>query len=185
MSVTDRWVDFLRRRAEARLRLAELSAMQHGLLPPGWVYGLNDQRQAEFDEQRRILLERAWYLFREPVTGPDGVAVAIWYEGTDEYRGPLLVPYTQWPGEPPSRLAAAVDSYIRVMNHVVTTSQLSFLVQAHAMSGPPAAVFQRFRRKQEAAAFAAQLAHQVRASGVRALQHGGTEECSIPPRDRG
>ncbi len=53
--------------------------MRHGLLPAGWVYGLNDQRQAEYDEQRRILLERHKHLYREPVSGPDGVAVALWY----------------------------------------------------------------------------------------------------------
>jgi hypothetical protein len=53
--------------------------MQHGLLPAGWVYGRNDQRQAEYDEQRRILLERHKDLYREPVSGPGGVAVAIWY----------------------------------------------------------------------------------------------------------
>jgi hypothetical protein len=169
VSVTDRWVALLRRRAEAQLNRANLAAMRHGLLPAGWVYGLNDQRQAEFDEQRRILLERSWYLFREPVTGPDGVAVAIFFEGTSEYRAPLLVPYTQWPGSPPGRLAAAVDSCNRVMNRIIPTSQLSFVVQAHAMSGPPAAVIRRFLRKQDAAAFAAQLAQRVRASGIEAL----------------
>ena len=57
MSVTDRWTAFLRRRADAQLKRADLEIMRHGLLPAGWVYGLNDQRQAEFDEQRRILLE--------------------------------------------------------------------------------------------------------------------------------
>ena len=169
MSVTDRWVALLRRRAEAQLNRANLVAMRHGLLPAGWVYGLNDQRQAEFDEQRRILLERSWYLFREPVTGPDGVAVAIWYEGTSEYRAPLLVPYTQWPGSPPGRLAAIVGSCNRVMNRIIPTSRLSFVVQAHAMSGPPAAVIRRFLRRQDAAAFAAQLAQRVRASGVEVL----------------
>jgi hypothetical protein len=170
VSVTDRWIAFLRRRADAQLNRANLAAMRHGLLPAGWVYGLNDQRQAEFDEQRRILIERSKYLFREPVTGPDGVAVAIWYEGTNEYRAPLLVPYTQWPGSPPDRLATVVDFYIRVLNRIIPTPRLSFAVQAHAMSGPPAAVIRHFLRKQDAAAFAAQLAQQVRASGVEALR---------------
>ncbi|MGD0245104.1 MAG: hypothetical protein ABSB59_32925 [Streptosporangiaceae bacterium] len=172
MSVTDRWVAFVRRRADARIDRANLVAMQRGLLPAGWVYGLNDQRQAAFDEQRRIFLERSKYLFRQPVTGPDGVAVAIFYEGTSGYRAPLLVPYTQWPGSPPGRLAAVVDLYIRVMNRVIPTSQLSFVVQAHATSGPPAVVIRPFPRKQDAAAFAGQLAQRVRASGVEALRPG-------------
>lgn len=134
MSVADRVNAFLRRRADAQLNLANLVAMRQGLLPVGWVYGLNDQRQAEFDEQRRILIELHKHLFREPVTGPDGVAVAIWYQGTTGYG-----------------------------------AQLIFVVQAHAMSGPPAAVIRSFQRKQDAGAFAAQLAQQVRASGVEAL----------------
>jgi hypothetical protein len=139
VSVADRMNAFLRRRADALLNRANLAAMRQGLLPAGWVYGLNDQRQAEFDEQRRILIELhkylfREYLFREPVTGPDGVAVAIWYEGTN------------------------------------AGSQLSFVVQAHAMSGPPAAVIRGFLRRQDAGAFAAQLAQQVRASGVEALR---------------
>jgi hypothetical protein len=78
VSVTDRRNAFLRRRADALVNRANLAAMRQGLLPAGWVYGLNDQRQAQFDEQRRILIESNKYLFREPVTGPDGVAVAIW-----------------------------------------------------------------------------------------------------------
>lgn len=134
MSVADRMNAFLRRIADAQLNRANLAAMRQGLLPAGWVYGLNDQRQAEFDEQRRILIEFHKYLFREPVTGPDGVAVAIWYEGTN------------------------------------AGSQLCFVVQAHAMSGPPAAVIRGFLRKQDAGAFAAQLAQQVRASGVEVLR---------------
>jgi hypothetical protein len=162
---------FLRRRADAQLNRANLVAMRQGLLPAGWVYGLNDQRQAEFEEQRRILIEFHKYLFREPVTGPDGVAVAIWYEGVSGYRAPLLVPYRQWPGSPPDRFAAAVGSCIRVMSRIIPRSQqLSFVVQAHALSGPPAAVIRRFLRKQDAGAFAAQLAQQVRASGVEALR---------------
>ena len=170
MSVTDRWIAYLRRRADAQVDRANLAAMRHGLLPAGWVYGLNDQRQAQYDEQRRILLERNKHLYREPVSGPDGVAVAIWYAGTDEYRPPLVVPDTQWPGEPPDRLAAIVGAYIRVMNRILPRSQLTFAVQAHAMSGPPAGVIRYFQRKQEAAAFAAKLAQRVRASGVKALQ---------------
>jgi hypothetical protein len=56
------------------------------------------------------------------------------------------------------------------MNHIIPTSQLSFVVQAHAMSGPPAVVIRGFQRKQDAAAFAAELAQRVRASGVEALR---------------
>jgi len=97
-------------------------------------------------------------------------AVALWYAGTDGYRAPLLVPNTQWPGSPPDRLAAIVGHYIRVMNRIIPRSQLSFVVQAHAMSGPPAVVIRRFQRKQDAAAFAAGLAQRVRASGVKALR---------------
>jgi hypothetical protein len=55
-------------------------------------------------------------------------------------------------------------------NRILPTSRPSFVVQAHAMSGPPAVVIRRFLRKQEAAAFAAQLAQRVRASGVEALR---------------
>jgi hypothetical protein len=180
VSVTDLWTAFLRRRADAQLNRANLAAMRHGLLPAGWVYGLNDQRQAEFDEQRRILLESSKYLFREPVTGPDGVAVAIWYEGTNEYRVPLLVPYAQWPGSPPGRLAAVIDFCIRVMNRIIPASRLTFVVQAHTMSGPPAVVIRRFLRRQDAGAFAAKLAQQVRASGVDALRQDGWPD----PADR-
>ena len=104
------------------------------------------------------------------MTGPDGVAVAIWYEGTTVYREPLVVPYRQWPGVPPDRLTAVVNFYIRVMNRILPPSQLSFVVQAHAMSGPPAAVIRRFLRKQDAAAFAARLAQRVRAGGAEALR---------------
>lgn len=168
--MTDRWVAFLRRRADAQLNRANLAAMRHGVLPAGWVYGQNDERQAQFDEQRQILLESSKYLFREPVTGPDGVAVAIWYEGTNEYPGPPLVPYRQLPGLPSDRLAALVDACIRWMNRIIPRSQLSFVVQAHAMSGPPAVVIRMFLRKQDAAAFAAQLAQRVRSNGVEALQ---------------
>jgi hypothetical protein len=168
--VTDRWIAYLRRRADAQVKRANLAAMQHGLLPAGWAYGLNDQRQAEYDEQRRILLERHKHLYREPASGPDGVAVALWYAGTGEYRAPLLAPYTQWPGSPPGRPAAIVDRYIRVMNRIIPPSQLSFAAQAHAMSGPPAVVIRRFPRKQDAAAFAAELAQRVRASGAEALR---------------
>jgi hypothetical protein len=135
VSLTERLIAYLRRRADAQIDRANLAAMQHGMLPAGWVYGRNDKRQAQYDEQRRILLERSKHLYREPVYGPDGVAVAIWYAGTDEYR-----------------------------------PRLSFIVQAHAMSGPPAAVIVRFWRKQDAASFAAGLAQQVRASGVAALR---------------
>jgi hypothetical protein len=170
VSVTDRWIAYLRRKADAQVKRANRAALQHGLLPAGWVYGLNDQRQAEYDEQRCILLERHKHLYREPVSGPDGVAVALWYAGTDEYRAPLLVPNTQWPGSPPDWLAAIVDHYIRVMNRIIPKSELSFVVQAHAMSGPPAVVIRRFQRKQDAAAFAAELAQRVRASGVEALR---------------
>jgi hypothetical protein len=170
VSVTDRWIAYLRRRADAQVKRANLAAMQHGLLPAGWVYGLNDQRQAEYDEQRRILLERHKHLYREPVSGPDGVAVALWYAGAGQYRAPLLVPNHQWPGSPPDRLTAIIDHCIRVMNRMIPTSQLSFAVQAHAMSGPPAVVIRRFQRKQDAAAFAAELAQRVRASGVEALR---------------
>jgi hypothetical protein len=77
VNVTDRWVALLRRRADAQVDRANLAAMRRGLFPAGWVYGLNDQRQAAFGEQRRILLESSKYLFRQPVTGPDGGAVAI------------------------------------------------------------------------------------------------------------
>jgi len=56
------------------------------------------------------------------------------------------------------------------MNRIIPASQLSFVVQAHAMSGPPAAVIRRFLRKQDAAAFAARLARQVRAGGVETLR---------------
>jgi hypothetical protein len=168
VSVTDRWIAFRRRSADAQLRSANLAAMRHGLLPAGWAYGLNDQRQAEFDEQRRILLESSKYLFREPVTGPDGVAVAIWYEGS-QYRVPLLAPHAQWPGPPPSPPAAVAGSCIRVMNRIFPESRLCFVVQVHATAGPPAVVIRRFARKQDAAAFAARLAQRVRASGVEAL----------------
>lgn len=170
MSVTDRWIAYLRRRADAQVRRANLAAMRHGLLPAGWVYGLNDKRQAEYDEQRRILLERHKHLYREPVSGPDGVAVALWYMGTSEYRAPLVVPYTQWPGSPPDRLAAIVDRYIRLMNRILPTTQPGFAVQAQAMSGPPAVVIRFFKRKQDAAAYAAELAQRVRAGGVEALR---------------
>jgi hypothetical protein len=174
VSVTDRRNAFLRRRAEAQLNRVNLAALRQGLLPPGWVYGLNDQRQAEFDEQRRILIEIHRGLFREPVTGKDGVAVAIWYEGTNGYRAPVFVPYRQGPGSPPGRLAAVVKFCVRMLNHFVMVfipaSQLTFVVQAHAMSGPPATVIRRFLRKQDAGAFAARLAQRVRASGVEALR---------------
>jgi hypothetical protein len=135
------------------------------------VYGLSDQRQAEFDEQRRILFELSYYKFREPVTGPDGVAVAIWLEGTAEYQRPVLVARTRWPGLPPGRLAATAGFCIRVVNRIIAVPQLSFVVQAHAMSGPPAALMRRFLLRQEAAIFAAHLGQQVRACGVEALRH--------------
>jgi hypothetical protein len=70
VSVTDRWIAFLRHRADAQLNRANLDAMRHGLLPAGWVYGLNDQRQAQFDEQRHILLESSKFLFRESFVWP-------------------------------------------------------------------------------------------------------------------
>lgn len=169
MGVTDRWAA-LRRRADAQLSRTNLAAMRRGLLPPGWVYGLNDQRQAEFDEQRRILIELHKYLFREPATGPDGVAVAIWFEGTDDYRKPLFVPYTRWPGSSPNRLTTVVNFCIRVANRVMAAPMLTFVVQAHAMSGPPAVVVRRFLGKEDAAAFATQLTQQVRSGGVEALR---------------
>ena len=183
MSVTDRTNAFLRRRADAQRNRANLAAMQHGLLPPGWVYGLNDQRQAEFDEQRRMLIESNKYLFREPVTGPDGVAVAIWYVGTSDYRAPLIVPYTQWHGSPPDRLAAVAGFCIRVMSHVIgglSRAHFSFVVQAHAMSGPPASVVRLFLRKQDAGAFAAQLAQRVRSSGAAALRQDAWPDPAEP-----
>jgi hypothetical protein len=169
VSVTDRWIAYLQRRADAQVKRVNLEAMQHGFLPAGWVYGLNDQHQAEYEEQRRILLERHKHLYREPVSGPDGVAVALWY-AAGEYRSPLLVPNHQWPGTPPDRLTAVIDHYIRFMNRILPASQLSFVVQAHAMSGPPAVMIRRFQRKQDAAAFAAELAQRVRASGAEALR---------------
>jgi hypothetical protein len=103
VSVTERWTAFLRGRADAQASRASLAAMRHGLLPAGWVYGRGDQRQAEFDEQRRILVSR-----------------------------------TRWPGSPPSRLAAVTDFCIRVVNRGIPAPRLSFVVQAHATSGPPA-----------------------------------------------
>jgi len=149
VSVTDRWVAYLRRRADAQVKRAQLAAMQHGLLPAGWVYGRNDQRQAQYDEQRRILLERHINLYREAVSGPDGVAVALWYAGTNGYRAPVLVPNRQWPGSPPDRLAATAGHCVRVVNRIFPASRLSFVVQAHAMSGPPAVLICRFQRKQD------------------------------------
>jgi hypothetical protein len=56
------------------------------------------------------------------------------------------------------------------VDRIISSSQLSFVVQAHAMSGPPAVVIRPFQRKQDAAAFAAGLAQRVRASGVEALR---------------
>lgn len=143
--------------------------MRHGVLPDGWVYGLNDQRQADYDEQRRILLEIHKNLYREPVSGPDGIAVAIWYEGTDEYRTPLIILNTRWPSTPQGRLTAIVGYCIRMLNRIVSAPRLSFIVQAHAMSGPPAAVFRPFPRRQDAADFAAELAQRVQSIGVEAL----------------
>jgi hypothetical protein len=170
VSVTDRWVALLRRRADAQVGRANLAAMRHGLFPAGWVYGLGDQHQAAFEEQRRILLERSKYLFRQPVTGPDGVAVAIFYEGTDRYRVPRLGRHARWPGSPPDRLAAVAGFCVRVVNRVVPAPTFTFVVQAHAMSGPPAVIIRAFRRKEAAAAFAGQLAQRVRAGGVEALR---------------
>jgi len=37
------------------------------------------------------------------------------------------------------------------MNRILPAAQLSFVVQAHAMSGPPAVVIRRFQRKQAGA----------------------------------
>jgi hypothetical protein len=170
VSVTDRWVAYLRRRADAQVKRAHLAAMQHGLLPAGWVCGPHDQRQAEYDEQRRILLERRKHLYREPVSGPDGVAVALWYAGEGECRVPLLVPPRQWPGSPSGRRTAVTGLCVRVLNRIIPRSQISFVVQAHAVSGPPAVVIRGFQRKQDAAAFAAGLAQRVRAGGVEALR---------------
>jgi len=73
-------------------------------------------------------------------------------------------------GSPPGRLAALLDQYIRVMNRIMPTSRPGFVVQAHATSGPSAAVIRYFQHKRDAAAFAAGLAHRVRASGVEALR---------------
>jgi hypothetical protein len=140
--------------------------MRHGLLPDGWVYGLHDQHQAEYDEQRRIFLEIHKHLYREPVSGPDEIAVAVWYAGADGYRAPVLVLNTRWPSAPRSGLAVVAGYCVRVLNGIMSAPQLSFVVQAHAMSGPPAAVIRRFQRKQDAAAFAAGLAQRVRASGI-------------------
>jgi hypothetical protein len=123
------------------------------------------------------------------VSGPDGVAVALWYAGTGEYRVPLVVPYTLWPGSPPGRLAALLDQYIRVMNRVMPASPPGFVVQAHATSGPPAAVIRYFQHKGDAAAFAAGSGHlaevqvsarsvRVRAASVDRLRTGW------PPRTR-
>jgi hypothetical protein len=168
--VPDRWNRYLRRRADALANRADLADMRHGLLPDGWVYGLNDERQEVFDEQRRILLELHKGLYREPVSGPDEVAVAIWYEGTDGYRAPMIALNTQWPSAPRGWLTAVAGFFIRLLNRPFTTPQLIFVVQAHAMSGPPAVLVRRFPRKQDAAAFAARLAQRVRVSGVEALR---------------
>lgn len=168
--VAERWGAFLNRRADAQLSRANLAAMRHGLLPAGWVYGLNDERQAEFDEQRRIMFELAYYKFREPVTGPDGVAVAIWLEGTTEYQEPMFAFPTRWPGAQPGRLSAVARFCLRIVNSLMATRQLSYLVQAHAMFGPPAAVIRRFALRQHAADFGAQLAQQVRTRGIEALR---------------
>jgi hypothetical protein len=48
------------------------------------------------------------------------------------------------------------------MNRIIPAPEFIFVVQAHAMSGPPAVVIRPFLRKQEAAAFAGQLAQRVR-----------------------
>lgn len=169
MSVTERWNAYLRRRADAQVDRANLAAMQHGLLPAGWEYGQNDKRQKEFDEQRRILLERFKHLYREPICGPDGVAIAIWYAGGDQLRAPMPPGSMPWPGLPPDRFLAIVAYCLRGLNRF-TPPQLRFIVQAHAMSGPPAAIILPFRRKDDAASFAAELAQRVRASGVAALR---------------
>jgi hypothetical protein len=97
--------------------------MSYRCVIAGWVYGLNDQHQAEYDEQRRILLERHKHPYREPVSGPDGVAVALWYAGTSEYRAPVLVPDREWPGLPLDRLAAIAGHGIRVMNRIIPASR--------------------------------------------------------------
>jgi hypothetical protein len=67
------------------------------------------------------------------------------------------------------------------MNRIIPASQLSFVVQAHAMSGPPAAVIRPFQSKQAAAAFAAELAGRVRASGVEALCQEAWPNPASPP----
>jgi hypothetical protein len=119
--------------------------------------------------QRRILLELHKHLFREPVTGPDGIAVALWYESAQGYRAPLIAPIRQWPGAPKDPLTAIAGHGVRMLNFLVSSPRLPFVVHAHAMFGPPAAVIRVFQSKNEAAAFAAELAQRVRASGVEAL----------------
>jgi len=167
--MADRWNGYLRRRADAQVNRADLGAMCRGLLPDGWTYGLHDQRQAEYDERRRIFLEIHKYLYREPVSGPDGIPVAVWYAAADGYRTPVLVLNRGWPSAPRGRLAVLAGYCVPVLNRVMSAPRLSFVVQAHAMSGPSAVVIRRFQRKQDAADFAAGLAQQVRASGVGAL----------------
>jgi hypothetical protein len=167
--MADRWNGYLRRRGDARVNRAELVAIRHGLLPDGWVYGLHDQRQAEYDEQRHIFLEMHKYLYREPVSGPDGIPVAVWYAGADGYRAPVLVLNAGWPSAPRGRLSVVAGYCVRVLNNIVSVPRLSFVVQAHAMSGPPATVIRGFQSKQDAAAFAARLVQQVRTSGIGAL----------------
>ncbi|HXL94743.1 MAG TPA: hypothetical protein VN969_37935 [Streptosporangiaceae bacterium] len=148
---------------------ADLAAMRRGQLPAGWVYGLNDKHQEAFDEQRRILLESARDLYRGPVYGPDGIAVAIWYEGTDEYREVVPAPATPRSGSRSAYFLALLDHWLSFTG----PRQYSYVVQAHAMSGQPAAIMLRFLRKQDAHNFAAELARRVRASGVEALWQDG------------
>jgi hypothetical protein len=59
VSGADRWAEYEQRKADEEGDRANLAAMRRGQLPAGWVYGLNDKHQEEFDEQRRILLESA------------------------------------------------------------------------------------------------------------------------------
>jgi hypothetical protein len=169
VSLADRWNGYLRRRADAQAAQADLAAMRLGLLPDGWVYGRDDRRQAEFDEQRRILLELHKHLYREPVTGPDGIDVAIWYMGVNGPRSPLVALNTRFPSAPQDRLTPLVGYGVRRLTGVSSSSRLSWVVQAHAMSGPPAVISRLFLTKQDAADFAAELARQVRACGVAAL----------------
>lgn len=169
MSGADYWAEYERRMAAKKVDQANLAAMRRGQLPAGWVYGRNDEHQKEFDEQRRILLESAKDLYRRPVYGPDGIAVAIWYEGTDKYQEIVPAPATPRTGSRSAYLLDLLDHWLSFRS----PPRYSYVVQAHAMSGPPAAIMLRFFRKQDAHNFAAELARRVRAQGVEVLWPGG------------